>query len=73
MTMSGKFTQYSWADIEKLIYQDMGLRAESEQRTKGEIWFVGNFSPPESPDDFILRVQVFDKTYSDRLKEHTQK
>lgn len=69
--MAGTFREYTWRDIGRLIKADAGLKTEEEQRTRGEIWFAGGFQPPASQIDTIVRVQVYDKPFGERLKEHS--
>jgi hypothetical protein len=68
--MAGKFREYNWRDIQRLIFADAGLTTEEEQRTRGEFWHVGGFSPPEHDRDTCVRVQVHDKPFSERIKDH---
>lgn len=70
--MAGKFREYNWADIQTLIYLDMGLDTPEKQRTHGQMWYVGSFSPPEHEKDTCIRVNVYDKSYSDRIKDHSK-
>lgn len=69
--MSGSFREYNWRDILRLVMQDAGLKTEEAQRTRGETWIIGgNFTPPTNEIDSCIRVQVYDKTFSDRIREH---
>ncbi len=68
--MEGKLREYNWRDIERLIYKDVGLTNEEQRRTRGELWCVGGFSPPKHDLDTMVRVHVYDKTFSDRIREH---
>lgn len=68
--MAGKFKEYNWRDIMRLIYADCGLATEVDQRTRGEMWYVGNFQPPEHEKDTCVRVSIHDKTFSERINEH---
>lgn len=68
--MSGKFREYNWRDIQRLIFADAGLTTEEEQRTHGEFWCVGGFSPPEHDRDTCVRVQVYDNPFNERIKDH---
>lgn len=68
--MAGRFREYNWRDIQRLIYADAGLMTDEEQRTRGELWYVGGFSQPEHERDTCVRVQVHDKTFSERIEEH---
>jgi hypothetical protein len=68
--MSGNFREYNWSDILKLIMKDAGLEDEVDQRTRGQVWHVGSFSPPTHEKDTCIRVQVYDKPYSERIQEH---
>ena len=70
--MSGKFKHYNWNDIRKLIFKDAGLEEEIDQRTKGEMWCVNSFTPPEYDKDTIIKVEVFDKPSNERLEEHVK-
>lgn len=68
--MAGKFKEYNWRDIQRLIFADAGLITEEEQRTRGTSWCVGGFVPPEFDKDTCIRVQVYDKPYSERIEDH---
>ncbi len=68
--MSGKFREYNWNDIKRLILADAGLLTEEDQRTKGEIWYTGNFNEPGHLTDTCIGVQVYDKPFGERIKEH---
>jgi 7-keto-8-aminopelargonate synthetase-like enzyme len=68
--MSGNFREYNWSDILKLILKDAGLEDEASQRTRGQVWYVGSFAPPTHEKDTCIRVQVYDKPYSERIQEH---
>ena len=68
--MAGKFREYNWNDIVKLIFEDVGLLDEPSQRTRGELWHVGGFNPPEQNKDTCVRVQVYDKPFDERFKDH---
>ena len=68
--MTGKFREYNWRDIMRLIYEDAGLVTKEEQRTRGEMWYVGNFTAPEHERDTCIRLSVHDKPFSVRIEEH---
>lgn len=68
--MQGEFKEYNWRDIERLIYADAGLTEEADCRTKGELWFVGGFNPPVHERDTCVRVNVYNKTFSERIEDH---
>jgi hypothetical protein len=68
--MAGRFREYNWHDIVQLIYADAGMKTEGEQRTKGELWCVGGFSPPEHERDTCVRVYSYDKEFQERIREH---
>ena len=68
--MSGKFREYNWRDITRLIFADAGLTTDEEQRTKGEMWCVAGFQPPTHKKDTCIRVQIYDKPFSERIEEH---
>ena len=70
--MAGKFKEYNWEDIKRLIYNDVGLKTEPEQRMRGEMWYIGGFSEPEHARNTCVRLQVYDKPYGERLKEHVE-
>ena len=71
--MAGKFKEYNWRDIQRLIFADVGLNAEAERRCRGEMWHVGGFVAPEHECDTCIRVQVFDKPFSERIEDHAGK
>lgn len=68
--MTGKFRQYNWRDIQRLIFIDAGLKTEEHQRAMGEMWFEGGFKPPEHELNTCVKVNVFDKDFSTRTEEH---
>ena len=69
--MSGSFREYNWRDILSLVMKDAGLATEEEQRTRGETWIVGgSLKPPVHEADTCMRVQVYEKPYGERLREH---
>ena len=68
--MKGNFREYNWRDILRLIHADAGLSTEEQQRTLGEVWYVGKFAPPEHERDTCVRVNVYDKPFGERLQEH---
>ena len=68
--MAGKFKEYNWSDIIKLIHADAGLVSESDRLSRGQVWCVGGFAPPEKQLDTCIRVQAYDKPYSERIQEH---
>jgi hypothetical protein len=71
--MSGNFREYNWRDILRLVMQDAGLQTEDEQRKRGQTWIIGaGFQPPTHDTDTCIRVQVYDKPFSERVKEHVE-
>lgn len=68
--MAGNFREYNWRDIMRLVYADAGLKTEEEQRTRGEIAYARILTPPQNEIDTCLRVAVYDKPFSERIKEH---
>lgn len=68
--MSGSFREYNWRDILRLIMADAGLKTEEAQRVRGEAWIMGNLTPPPHETDTCVRVQVYDKSFSDRIRQH---
>lgn len=70
--MLGQFREYNWKDIQKLIYADAGLVTDEDRRTRGELWCVGGFRPPEHEHDTCIRLQTYDLPFSQRIKEHTK-
>ena len=68
--MAGKFREYNWRDIQRLIFADAGLTTEVDQRTKGEMWFIGGFQSPEHDRDTCIRVSVYDEPFSKRIEDH---
>jgi hypothetical protein len=48
------------------------LDSEVEQRTKGELWYTGSFNPPEHENDTIVRVQIYNKPFSERIEDHAK-
>jgi hypothetical protein len=70
--MQGKFIEYNWDDIQRLILKDAGLETEEEQRTRGSLWVLGGLKTPEHSKDTCVRVQVYNKPYSERLREHVE-
>jgi len=68
--MAGKFREYNWRDIQRLIFEDAGLKTEVEMRTRGEMWHVGGFVSPAHERDTCIRVQVFDKPFAERIEDH---
>jgi len=68
--MAGKFKEYNWSDIQQLIYKDSGLDTEELQRTKGEMWYVGGFASPEHVSKTCVRVELYDKSFNERMKDH---
>ena len=68
--MTGKFREYNWRDIKRLILQDAGLPTDEQQRAQGEMWFCGAFQEPEHISDTVIRVQTYDKPFNERIKEH---
>jgi len=68
--MAGQFKEYNWRDIQRLIYADVGLKTDEEQRTRGELWHIDGFAPPEHERDTCVRVQTYDKPYSERIEDH---
>lgn len=52
--------------------QDAGLKTGEDQRVRGETWIMGNLTPPKYDSDTCIRVQVYDKSFSDRIKEHVE-
>lgn len=69
--MSGKFKEYNWKDIQQLIYKDSGLISEEDQRTRGQIWYKGQFTEPEHILDTCVELMIYDKPYSERIQEHS--
>jgi hypothetical protein len=49
--MSGSCREYNWSDILKLIMKDAGLEDEVAQRTRGQAWYAGGFTPPTHEKD----------------------
>jgi len=68
--MAGRFKEYNWEDIQQLIYKDIGLDTDQDRRGFGQMWYVGGFQPPEHEKDTCVRVNRYDKTYSERLEDH---
>lgn len=68
--MTGKVREYNWRDITRLIFADCGLTTDEQARTRGELWFVGNFREPEHQKDTCIRITIYDKTFSERIEEH---
>lgn len=68
--MSGQLREYNWRDIRRLIYADAGLETGKEQRTRGELWYVGGFAPPNNERDTCVRVHAYDKPFPERMEEH---
>jgi hypothetical protein len=68
--MAGKFREYNWRDIQRLIYADAGLTTEEEQRTRGQMWYCGGFAAPEHERDTCIKVNVYEKPFSVRIEEH---
>lgn len=70
--MQSKTREYNWRDIMRLIQADCGLNTEQVARVLSEAWFVGGFKAPEIETQTIVRVMVYDKPYTERMKEHTE-
>lgn len=68
--MKGKFREYNWRDIRRLIFADAGLDTEEKQRTLGEMWYTGGFHEPEHETNTCVRLNVYDKPFGERLEEH---
>ncbi len=70
--MAAKVHFYNLRDIQRLVFTDMGLESEEEQRTKGEFMFVGKGQHlmEGSPSDNIFEVRKYDKCFRDRFEEH---
>ena len=68
--MGGQFREYNWRDITRLIHKDMGLDTDALQRTHGEMWCVGGFTPPVHEKDTCIRLMKYDKEFDKRLEEH---
>ena len=69
--MAGKFREYTWRDILQLIQADAGLKTDQDQRSLGEVWYCRGFAPPEQDKETIVRVNIYDKPFGERLKEHS--
>jgi len=59
------FKEYTWDDIQQLIFKDVGLCTEDVQKEHGEIWCLGGFGPPL--DGRIIEVKVHERTKKQRL------
>lgn len=68
--MEGRFKEYNWRDIQRLLYQDCGLEGDAVLE-KGDLWYVGGFDPPNCDRDTIIRIKIYDKDHRTRLREHT--
>jgi hypothetical protein len=68
--MSGKFREYNWLDIMRLLMEDAGLKTDAEQRTRGDVRIMGNIQPPSHEKDTCIRVHVYDKPFGERITEH---
>ena len=68
--MDGRFKEYNWRDIQRLIYKDSGLNTNEQQRAYGEFWNVGGFQPPENEQGTCVRVNVYAKPFGERIKDH---
>ena len=68
--MTGKFVEYNWSDILRLILADAGLMTEEDQRQHAETWYVGRFEKPEHIQDTCIRIKVYDKPFSERVQQH---
>lgn len=70
--MTGKIRHYNWNDILRLIWADAGLHSDEEARALGELWYVGKFVEPSNIRDTVIKVEVFDKPYAERLRQHVE-
>jgi hypothetical protein len=70
--MTGKFKEYNWRDILRLVMADAGLKSEEDQRTLGETWIIGKFTPPEHEGDTCIRVNVYEEPFETRIKKHAE-
>jgi len=71
--MAGKFRQYNWRDIQRLLFVNAGLTTDEEQRTRGEILLQRDFTEPKCHLDTCLHVRVYDEPYMERMKKHTER
>ena len=71
--MSGRFLEYNWRDIERLIFADAGLTTEEDRRGLGDIWISSGLDIPEDQCDTCIRVKVYDKPSIERLEDHVGK
>lgn len=70
--MSGNFREYNWRDILRLVMEDAGLKTEQDRTSRGESWIYSNIQPPTHDTDTCIRVQVYDKPFGERIKEHAE-
>jgi hypothetical protein len=70
MPVDGQTRHYTWDDVVCLILKDMGL--DPTDRQHHEMWYTGNFGPPEYPKDECIRVTKYVMDHNARLEEHTR-
>jgi hypothetical protein len=69
--MSGSFREYNWKDILRLVMKDAGLDSEADQRSRGQAWVTGaGLTPPKCDTDTCIRINVYDKSFEQRSREH---
>lgn len=68
--MNGKFVELNWRDVIRILKEYAGAKTEPDQRAKAEVWLVGDLTPPKHDTDTCIRIQVYDKPFSERIKEH---
>ncbi len=67
--MQGKMREYSWQDVLKLLYADIGLKTEEEIRQRGEVHYVGKFQEPDHLKDTSIRITSYDEVWDKRIDE----
>ena len=70
--MTGRFVEYNWQDIQRLVYGNTGLHSNDEQKDRGEMFYCGKFNEPEHTLDTCIRVNVYDKNFNERIEEHAK-
>ena len=68
--MDGRFKEYNWRDIQRLIFKDAGLETDEQIRTHGDFRYVAGFHQPENEQETCVRVNVYDKPFGERIKDH---
>ena len=61
----------NWDDIRKIIYSHFGINDPEKQRTHCEMLLYPENIQVKYNEDNVLELRIYDKSFSERIKEHT--